>query len=57
LLLGRKSLEENNSALEQERRLNVELLYSIFPAEIAEDLWMGKQVKAKQLKVIGFSPT
>nr|CAB3251390.1 guanylate cyclase soluble subunit alpha-2-like [Phallusia mammillata] len=48
----RASLEENNNALEQERRLNVELLYSIFPADIAENLWLGKQVKARQLKDI-----
>uniref|UniRef100_H2Z230 guanylate cyclase n=1 Tax=Ciona savignyi TaxID=51511 RepID=H2Z230_CIOSA len=46
----RGSLEENNEALEQERRLNVDLLYSIFPVDIAEDLWLGKQVKARQLQ-------
>ncbi|XP_026691493.2 guanylate cyclase soluble subunit alpha-2 isoform X1 [Ciona intestinalis] len=46
----RGTLEENNNALEQERRLNVDLLYSIFPVDIAEDLWLGKQVKARQLQ-------
>ncbi|XP_076823651.1 uncharacterized protein LOC143469725 isoform X2 [Clavelina lepadiformis] len=48
----KETLEENNNALEQERRLNVELLFSIFPADIAEDLWLGKQVQAKTLESV-----
>nr|XP_039258441.1 guanylate cyclase soluble subunit alpha-1-like isoform X1 [Styela clava] len=46
----RSTCEENNHALEKERRLNTELLYSIFPADVAEDLWMGKQIKARKIK-------
>ena len=51
IIFHRETLEENNTALEQERKLNVELLYSIFPADIAENLWLGKQVQAKTLSV------
>jgi len=51
IIFERETLQENNTALEQERKLNVELLYSIFPADIAENLWLGKQVQAQTLSV------
>lgn len=44
-------MEENNSALERERRLNVDLLNSIFPADIAQDLWLGRQVETREFQV------
>lgn len=38
-------------ALEQEKNLNVDLLYSMFPSDIAKVLLTGKKVQAKKVKV------
>lgn len=38
----KNSIEEGNAAVAKERKKNVSLLYLIFPAEIAESLWLGK---------------
>lgn len=40
----KNSIEEGNAAVAKERKTNVSLLYLIFPAEIAESLWLGKFV-------------
>lgn len=37
----KNSIEEGNAAVAKERKKNVSLLYLIFPAEIAESLWLG----------------
>jgi len=52
LVLARETLEENNRALESERKLNVELLYSMFPADVAKTLLTGNNIIAKELKDI-----
>lgn len=42
----KRSIEEGNAAVKQERKKNVSLLHLIFPAEIAERLWLGQTVEA-----------
>lgn len=42
----KRSIEEGNAAVKQERKKNVSLLHLIFPAEIAESLWLGHTVEA-----------
>lgn len=37
----KSSIEEGNVAVMKERKKNVSLLHLIFPAEIAESLWLG----------------
>lgn len=37
----KNSIEEGNAAVAKERKKNVSLLHLIFPAEIAESLWLG----------------
>ncbi|XP_055616561.1 head-specific guanylate cyclase [Toxorhynchites rutilus septentrionalis] len=43
----KSSIEEANSAVTKERKKNVNLLQLMFPAEIAERLWLGAQIDAK----------
>ncbi|KAH8279996.1 hypothetical protein KR018_012569, partial [Drosophila ironensis] len=43
----KSSIEEANSAVTKERKKNVSLLHLIFPAEIAEKLWLGSSIDAK----------
>ncbi|XP_050101414.1 head-specific guanylate cyclase [Anopheles aquasalis] len=43
----KSSIEEANAAVIKERKKNVSLLQLIFPAEIAERLWLGAQIDAK----------
>lgn len=43
----KSSIEEGNIAVMKERKKNVSLLHLIFPAEIAESLWLGKRNKIK----------
>lgn len=43
----KSSIEEGNAAVAKERKKNVSLLYLIFPAEIAESLWLGSTIDAK----------
>ncbi|XP_052837069.1 head-specific guanylate cyclase [Drosophila gunungcola] len=43
----KNSIEEANSAVTKERKKNVSLLHLIFPAEIAEKLWLGSSIDAK----------
>lgn len=39
----KSSIEEGNIAVMKERKKNVSLLHLIFPAEIAESLWLGNE--------------
>lgn len=43
----KNSIEEANVAVSKERKKNVSLLQLIFPAEIAERLWLGKQIDSQ----------
>ncbi|KAM7360551.1 guanylate cyclase 1 soluble subunit alpha 2 [Cochliomyia hominivorax] len=43
----KSSIEEANAAVTKERKKNVSLLHLIFPAEIAERLWLGASIDAK----------
>jgi guanylate cyclase soluble subunit alpha len=43
----KNSIEEGNAAVTKERKKNVSLLQLIFPAEIAERLWLGDTIDAK----------
>ncbi|XP_037947861.1 head-specific guanylate cyclase-like [Teleopsis dalmanni] len=43
----KSSIEEGNAAVTKERKKNVSLLHLIFPAEIAERLWLGASIDAK----------
>lgn len=43
----KSSIEEGNIAVMKERKKNVSLLHLIFPAEIAESLWLGSSIEAK----------
>ena len=43
----KKEVEEGHEAVSKERKKNVSLLQLIFPDEIAEKLWLGKQVDAQ----------
>ncbi|XP_066535668.1 guanylate cyclase soluble subunit alpha-2 [Hoplias malabaricus] len=42
------TLERTHCALEEEKRRTVELLYSIFPGDVAQRLWQGLLVQAKK---------
>lgn len=48
----KNSIEEGNAAVAKERKKNVSLLYLIFPAEIAESLWLG-MLTGQQVEVDG----
>lgn len=43
----KKSIEEANADVNKEKKKNVELLQLMFPADIAEKLWMGHDIQAK----------
>nr|XP_048285211.1 guanylate cyclase soluble subunit alpha-2 [Myodes glareolus] len=42
------TLERTHQALEEEKRKTVDLLYSIFPGDVAQQLWQGQQVQARK---------
>ncbi|KAB0364958.1 hypothetical protein FD754_009114 [Muntiacus muntjak] len=42
------TLEQAHQALEEEKRKTVDLLCSIFPSEVAQQLWQGHAVQAKR---------
>ncbi|KAL2095881.1 hypothetical protein ACEWY4_008029 [Coilia grayii] len=42
------TLERTHQALEEEKRRTVDLLYSIFPGDVAQRLWQGLPVQAKK---------
>ncbi|XP_075707699.1 guanylate cyclase soluble subunit alpha-2 [Rhinoderma darwinii] len=42
------TLEKTHQALEEEKKKTVDLLYSIFPGDVAQHLWEGKSVQARK---------
>lgn len=48
----KSSIEEGNTAVMKERKKNVSLLHLIFPAEIAESLWLGEWQQMLYLNII-----
>ncbi|XP_019467629.1 guanylate cyclase soluble subunit alpha-2 [Meleagris gallopavo] len=42
------TLERTHQALEEEKKKTVDLLISIFPEEVAQQLWQGQQVQARK---------
>ncbi|XP_006627884.1 guanylate cyclase soluble subunit alpha-2 [Lepisosteus oculatus] len=42
------TLERTHQALEEEKKKTVDLLYSIFPGDVAQQLWQGKTVQARK---------
>ncbi|XP_056138858.1 guanylate cyclase soluble subunit alpha-2 [Lampris incognitus] len=42
------TLEKTHQALEEEKRRTVDLLYSIFPGDVAQKLWQGQHVPARK---------
>lgn len=42
------TLEQAHQALEEEKKRTVDLLCSIFPCEVAQQLWQGQAVRAKK---------
>ncbi|XP_032878569.1 guanylate cyclase soluble subunit alpha-2 [Amblyraja radiata] len=42
------TLENAHQALEEEKKKTVDLLYSIFPGDIAQQLWQAKSVQARK---------
>nr|XP_033806260.1 guanylate cyclase soluble subunit alpha-2 [Geotrypetes seraphini] len=42
------TLERTHQALEEEKKTTVDLLYSIFPGDVAQQLWEGKSVQARK---------
>ncbi|XP_066442357.1 guanylate cyclase soluble subunit alpha-2 [Eleutherodactylus coqui] len=42
------TLEKTHQALEEEKKKTVDLLYSIFPGDVAQLLWEGKSVEARK---------
>ncbi|XP_029469975.1 guanylate cyclase soluble subunit alpha-1 isoform X2 [Rhinatrema bivittatum] len=46
------TLEQAHQALEEEKKKTVDLLFSIFPGEVAQQLWQGQVVQAKKFNNI-----
>lgn len=44
------TLEQAHQALEEEKKKTVDLLCSIFPSEVAQQLWQGQVVQAKKFR-------
>uniref|UniRef100_A0A7N4PGI8 guanylate cyclase n=1 Tax=Sarcophilus harrisii TaxID=9305 RepID=A0A7N4PGI8_SARHA len=42
------TLERTHQALEEEKKKTVDLLFSIFPGDVARQLWQGQQVQARK---------
>lgn len=47
-LVSQATLERTHQALEEEKRRTVDLLYSIFPGDVAQKLWQGQPVPARK---------
>lgn len=45
---AKAALEQAHQALEEEKRRTVELLFTIFPGNVAQRLWQGLPVQAKK---------
>lgn len=48
LVSSQATLERTHQALEEEKRRTVDLLYSIFPGDVAQKLWQGQPVPARK---------
>ncbi|XP_064157709.1 guanylate cyclase soluble subunit alpha-2 [Anguilla rostrata] len=44
------TLERTHQALEEEKKRTVDLLYSIFPGDVAQQLWQGEVVQARKFE-------
>lgn len=49
-VLSQATLERTHQALEEEKRRTVDLLYSIFPGDVAQKLWQGQPVPARKFE-------
>lgn len=45
---AKSALEHAHQALEEEKKRTVDLLFSIFPGTVAQQLWQGQTVQAKK---------
>ncbi|XP_036407295.1 guanylate cyclase soluble subunit alpha-1-like [Megalops cyprinoides] len=45
---AKAALEQAHRALEEEKKKTVDLLFTIFPGEVARQLWQGQHVRAKK---------
>ncbi|XP_078533099.1 guanylate cyclase soluble subunit alpha-1 [Lissotriton helveticus] len=48
----KETLEMAHQALEEEKKKTVDLLFSIFPGEVAQQLWQGQTVQAKKFSQV-----
>ncbi|XP_027003415.1 guanylate cyclase soluble subunit alpha-1 isoform X1 [Tachysurus fulvidraco] len=49
---AKAALEQAHQALEEEKRKTVELLFTIFPGNVAQRLWQGLPVQAKKFDAV-----
>ncbi|KAG9347140.1 hypothetical protein JZ751_006067 [Albula glossodonta] len=47
---AKAALEQAHRALEEEKQRTVDLLFTIFPGEVARQLWQGQHVRAKKFE-------
>nr|XP_057925592.1 guanylate cyclase soluble subunit alpha-1 [Doryrhamphus excisus] len=47
---AKAALEQAHQALEEEKKKTVDLLFSIFPGTVAQQLWQGQTVQAKKFE-------
>lgn len=49
---AKAALENAHQALEEEKKKTVDLLFSIFPGTVAQQLWQGETVQAKKFNQV-----
>ncbi|XP_057699320.1 guanylate cyclase soluble subunit alpha-1 isoform X2 [Corythoichthys intestinalis] len=49
---AKAALEQAHQALEEEKKKTVDLLFSIFPGTVAQQLWQGQAVQAKNFEQV-----
>ncbi|XP_077574924.1 guanylate cyclase soluble subunit alpha-1 [Stigmatopora nigra] len=49
---AKAALEQAHQALEEEKKKTVDLLFSIFPGTVAQQLWQGQTVQAKNFEQV-----
>ncbi|XP_037554164.1 guanylate cyclase soluble subunit alpha-1 [Nematolebias whitei] len=49
---AKAALEQAHQALEEEKKKTVDLLFSIFPGTVAQQLWQGETVQAKKFEQV-----